>query len=48
MSELLKQYSQKAQYIVITHNDAIIHSASRLYGVSMRENGISNVVSIKV
>ncbi|MBU2639647.1 MAG: chromosome segregation protein SMC [Nanoarchaeota archaeon] len=48
LSELIKEYSKNAQYIVITHNDAIIHSASRLYGVSMRENGISNVVSLKV
>ncbi|MAG52678.1 MAG: chromosome segregation protein SMC [Nanoarchaeota archaeon] len=48
LSNLLKNYSDKAQYIVITHNDAIIHSASQLYGVSMRENGISNVVSLKI
>ena len=48
LSDLLRDYSKNAQYIVITHNDAIIHSASRLYGVSMRENGISNVVSLKI
>jgi chromosome segregation protein len=48
LANLIKQYSDKAQYIVITHNDAVIHTASNLYGVSMRENGISNVVSLKI
>lgn len=48
LANLIKKYSEKAQYIVITHNDAVIHSASNLYGVSMRENGVSNVVSLKV
>ncbi|MAF51217.1 MAG: chromosome segregation protein SMC [Nanoarchaeota archaeon] len=48
LANLVKQYSDKAQYIVITHNDSVIHTASNLYGVSMRENGISNVVSLKV
>lgn len=48
LANLIKKYSDKAQYIVITHNDAVIHTASQLYGVSMRENGISNVVSLKI
>jgi len=48
LANLIKKYSEKAQYIVITHNDAVIHTASQLYGVSMRENGISNVVSLKI
>ena len=48
LSGLLKDYSKKAQYIIISHNDSLISAASQLYGVSMRENGISNVVSLKV
>lgn len=48
LSGLIKKYSEKAQYIVISHNDAVITEATTLYGVSMDENGASNVVSLKV
>ncbi len=46
-AQLIKKYSAKAQYIVISHNDNVITSANTLYGVSMDEHGISNVVSLK-
>ena len=48
LSELIKRYSQKAQYIVITHNDSVISGADKLYGVSMHKDGMSHVVSLKV
>ena len=48
LSELIRKYSQKAQYIVITHNDSLISGADKLYGVSMHQDGISHVVSLKV
>ncbi|MBI2575093.1 AAA family ATPase, partial [Candidatus Woesearchaeota archaeon] len=48
LSQLIKKYSDKAQYIVISHNDNVLTSASTLYGISMDEHGISNVVSLKV
>ena len=48
LAGLIKSYAAKAQYIVISHNDNVIASAQQLYGVSMDENGISNVVSVKV
>ena len=48
LAQLIKKYSAKAQYIVISHNDNVITSANTLYGVSMDEHGISNVVSLKV
>lgn len=47
-AQLIRKYSEKAQYIVISHNDNVITSAGTLYGVSMDEHGISNVVSLKV
>jgi chromosome segregation protein len=47
-AQLLKNYSQKAQYIVISHNDAVVSEASNLYGVSMNEHGTSSLVSLKV
>jgi chromosome segregation protein len=48
LSELINQYSSKAQYVIISHNDAVITEASTLYGVSMDEHGMSKVVSLKI
>ncbi len=48
LSELIKKYSSKAQYIVISHNDPVISGADKLYGVSMHKDGISHVVSLEV
>jgi len=47
LSALLRQYMKNGQYIVITHNDAIITDSNVLYGVSMQE-GISKVLSLKL
>jgi len=47
LSALLRQYMKNGQYIVITHNDAIITDSNILYGVSMQE-GISKVLSLKL
>ena len=47
LSKLVKQYSNKAQYIVISHNDQVITEADQIYGVSMQQ-GISKIVSLKV
>ncbi len=48
LADLLKKYSEKAQYLIISHNDAIISAAENLYGVSMNEHGMSQVVSLKI
>jgi chromosome segregation protein len=47
LAALLKRYMKSGQYIVVTHNDAIILDASVLYGVSMHE-GVSKILSLKV
>ncbi|UCD03796.1 MAG: chromosome segregation protein SMC [Candidatus Woesearchaeota archaeon] len=47
VAKLLKEYSCKAQVIMISHNDSVISEADQLYGVSM-SNGISSIVSLKV
>ncbi|MDP7180653.1 MAG: chromosome segregation protein SMC [Candidatus Woesearchaeota archaeon] len=47
-AKLVGQYAEKAQYIVISHNDGVISQAENLYGVSMNEHNISQVVSLKV
>ncbi len=48
LSKLIKKYSERAQYIIISHNDALMAEGETLYGVSMDEHGMSNVVSLKV
>ncbi|MBI4441668.1 chromosome segregation protein SMC [Candidatus Woesearchaeota archaeon] len=48
LAKLIRQYSDKAQYIVVSHNDAIISEGDYLYGVSMDEHNVSNVTSLKL
>ncbi len=48
LSKLLKEYSKRAQYLLISHNDGIISEAENLYGISMDEHGVSKVVSLKI
>jgi chromosome segregation protein len=47
LAKLIGMYSDRAQYIVISHNDAVISEASKLYGVSMND-GVSKVTSINI
>ncbi len=47
LAALLNQYMKAGQYIVITHNDAIILNSNVLYGISMHD-GVSKILSLKV
>ncbi|MFH1316802.1 MAG: chromosome segregation protein SMC [Candidatus Woesearchaeota archaeon] len=48
LGKLVKKYTDKAQYIMISHNDQVVSEADNLYGISMNEHGVSKVVSIKL
>ncbi len=48
LGKLVRAYCKDAQYLVISHNDAIISEADNLYGVSMNEHGISKVTTLKI
>jgi chromosome segregation protein len=48
LAELIKSYSDHAQYVMISHNDGILVEANTLYGVSMNEHGVSDIVSLKI
>ncbi len=48
LGQLVKQYSGRAQYVVISHNDNVISEADTLYGVSLGDHGISKVVSLQI
>jgi chromosome segregation protein len=45
---LLEEFAEQTQFIVITHNRVTIESARTIYGVSMGEEGVSQVVSLKL
>src|SRR6185312_8056092 len=45
---LLRQYSTRAQFIVVTHQKRTMEAADSLYGVSMGSDGISKVISRKL
>ena len=47
LSKLIQKYADKAQYIVVSHNDTVISEADQIYGVSMQQ-GVSKVVSLKI
>lgn len=49
LAKLIRKYCSRAQYIVISHNDAVISEADILYGVSMKQDaGMSQVVSLEM
>jgi chromosome segregation protein len=43
--DLLRSYSERAQFIVVTHQKRTMEAADSLYGVSMGADGVSKVVS---
>jgi len=45
---LLKEFSQKVQFIVVTHNTRTMEIADILYGVTMQDFGISKIISAKL
>lgn len=46
--EGLKELSDASQFIVITHNRVTMEGARAIYGVSMGEDGVSQVLSLKL
>jgi chromosome segregation protein len=42
---LLRQYSERAQFVVITHQKRTMEAADVLYGVTMGGDGVSQIVS---
>lgn len=48
LAKLVKQYSGRSQYVIISHNDGVIQEADNLYGISMNEHGISKVTTLRV
>ncbi|SHI69410.1 condensin subunit Smc [Clostridium amylolyticum] len=45
-AEFMKEFSERVQFIVITHRKGTMEASDILYGVTMEEKGISKVVSL--
>jgi chromosome segregation protein len=45
-AEFLKMFSQKTQFIIITHRKGTMEVSDIIYGVTMEEKGVSKVVSV--
>ena len=47
-AQYLKNFSKSTQFIVITHRKPTMEQADCLYGVTMQEEGVSSIVSVKL
>ena len=45
--EVLKQFMQSTQFIVITHSKRTMTCSDTMYGVTMQESGVSKRVSVR-
>jgi len=45
-SELVREMSQEVQFVCVTHNKVTMEAAQQLCGVTMREPGVSRLVSV--
>jgi chromosome segregation protein len=46
-TKILEEFSRDTQFIVVTHNKRTMEAASTLYGVTMQEEGVSKLVSVR-
>jgi chromosome segregation protein len=45
---MVKEFSAKTQFLIVTHNRRTMEMSDILYGVTMEEPGISKIISIKM
>lgn len=46
--EVIAELEDRSQFIIITHNKKTMSYANQLYGVTQREKGVSEIVSVKL
>ena len=47
-SDLLREFTDTTQFIVITHNNGTMQAADVLYGVTQQEQGVSTLMSVRL
>ncbi len=45
-ADYLRKFSDKTQFMVITHRRGTMEGADALFGVTMQEQGVSKVISV--
>lgn len=46
-TRILRKFSDNTQFIVVTHNKRTMEAANALYGVTMEEDGVSKIVTVR-
>jgi len=46
--KIVRQLSDKSQFVIISHNQKTIENADSLYGVTMQEPGVSKILSVRL
>ena len=46
-TRVLEEFAEKTQFVIVTHNKRTMRAAQALYGVTMEEEGVSKVVSVR-
>ena len=46
-ADYIKKYSEKTQFIVVTHRRGTMEAADIMYGVTMQEKGVSKLLKLK-
>ena len=47
-ADYVKKYSNKTQFIIVTHRRGTMESADIMYGVTMQEKGVSKVLKLQI
>jgi chromosome segregation protein len=47
-ADLLEEFTDRTQFLVVTHNKLTMERADRLYGVTMEEEGSSRLVAVEI
>jgi chromosome segregation protein len=47
-AELIKNFSSKTQFLIVTNNRSTMEAADALYGVTMEDDGVSRILSMKL
>ena len=47
-TNLIKEFSERSQFLLITHNPVTMEAAPTWYGVTMKEAGVSSILSYRV
>lgn len=47
-NNIIREFAQKTQFMVVTHNKRTMEMADTLYGVTMEQQGVSKIISVRM